>query len=76
MRGTYPEIRGTYSDLLRPGPSGYFAYRPSSDDTLDDNDDDNPCSSDVDYRAFLVTSCLFRVRACSWQCGGQGFESP
>ena len=46
------------------------------DDNSDDNRDDNCFIHDAIYRGKLVLSCLVTASACSWQCGGQGFESP
>jgi hypothetical protein len=46
----------------------------------DDNSDDNPdysCTPDNAHNCpKTVLSCLVTHSACSWQCGGQGFESP
>ena len=47
-----------------------------SDDNPDDNADDTHSFDGAAYKAFLMKSLLFRARACCWQCGGQGFESP
>ena len=47
-----------------------------SDDNPDDNADDTRSLDGAAYKAFLMKPCLFRACACSWQCGGQGFESP
>jgi hypothetical protein len=46
------------------------------DDNPDDNRDD---SGSLNYHCYCRTTslwCLVLVRARSWQCGGQGFESP
>ena len=51
-------------------------FRTVSDDSLDDNCDDSCCPSDAAYRTMCSRSCLVTVSARSWQCGGQGFESP
>jgi hypothetical protein len=47
-----------------------------SDDSFDDNHDDNCFLNHHPYTAEPPASCLFTVPAWSWQCGGQGFESP
>jgi hypothetical protein len=49
---------------------------PRSDDNLDDNCDDSCCPSDAPYTTICARSCLVTASARSWQCGGQGFESP
>ena len=48
----------------------------SGDDDFDDNPDDSYASKHTHYSRILAVSCLFRGYARSWQCGGQGFESP
>ena len=47
-----------------------------SDDSFDDNPDDSYALYDANYSPKMGLNCLFRASACSWQCGGQGFESP
>jgi hypothetical protein len=56
-----------------------FARRASqlpNDDSSDDNRDDSGHLNYVPYSAKMHVSCLVTSPACSWQCGGQGFESP
>jgi hypothetical protein len=46
------------------------------DDSFDDNRDDS-YSVSVDISSLKSPlSCLVMAFAYSWQCGGQGFESP
>ena len=47
-----------------------------SDDNFDDNPDDSYYLYNTNYSPKMPLNCLFRGCACSWQCGGQGFESP
>ena len=51
-------------------------FHARADDDFDDNPDDSYHSNHTHYSPILAVSCLFRGCACSWQCGGQGFESP
>jgi hypothetical protein len=56
-----------------------FVRRPSqlpNNDSSDDNRDDSGPLSYVPYSPKMHVSCLITAPACSWQCGGQGFESP
>jgi hypothetical protein len=56
-----------------------FPRRPShlpNDDSSDDNRDDSGPVNYVPYSPKMRVSCLVTAPACSWQCGGQGFESP
>ena len=46
------------------------------DDNSDDNLDDIGPSNHHRYIPEMRLSSLFTAHACSWQCGGQGFESP
>jgi hypothetical protein len=46
------------------------------DDNRDDNRDDSGPLNYVPYSPKMHVSCLVTAPACSWQCGGQGFESP
>jgi hypothetical protein len=46
------------------------------DDNSDDNGDDSYCPNHDTYTTIANLSCLFTASARSWQCGGQGFESP
>jgi len=48
----------------------------ATDDSSDDNREDNRMPNCTDNTAVSDLSCLFRRFAWSWQCGGQGFESP
>jgi hypothetical protein len=49
---------------------------PHVDHRFDDNADDS-CALNYAYNtAFGLLNSLFSDPACSWQCGGQGFESP
>jgi hypothetical protein len=48
----------------------------ATDDFLDDNADDSCLPNYVAYAAIRDLSPLVTDSACSWQCGGQGFESP
>jgi len=58
--------------------SGVFDIRVdwSVDDIGDDNRDDNYSLYDCSYSPKSLLSRLVRTPARSWQCGGQGFESP
>jgi hypothetical protein len=52
------------------------ASRPLADHISDDNGDDS-CAQDYAHNSVLwLTRGLFARAAWSWQCGGQGFESP
>ena len=62
------ELKQSLSEALR--------HPPMFDDNPDDNADDTHSFDGAAYKAFLMKSLLFRARACCWQCGGQGFESP
>jgi hypothetical protein len=56
-----------------------FAPRRSqlrNDDSSDDNRDDTGPLNYVPYGPKMHVSCLVSDPARSWQCGGQGFESP
>jgi hypothetical protein len=46
------------------------------DDSSDDNPDDSEPLNYADDSAKRRSLCLVRTPARSWQCGGQGFESP
>lgn len=46
------------------------------DDNFDDNRDDSYCRYDNIYSLKSLLSRLVTTPACSWQCGGHGFESP
>ena len=46
------------------------------DDSSDDNGDNNGFPNQHRYGPKTSLSCLARSSARSWQCGGQGFESP
>jgi hypothetical protein len=48
----------------------------SNDDSSDDNRDDTGPLNYAPYSPKIHLSCLVMAPACSWQCGGQGFESP
>jgi hypothetical protein len=48
----------------------------SVDDNLDDNCDDNYSLNYGNYSPKSLLSCQVTAPARSWQCGGQGFESP
>ena len=48
----------------------------SADDSLDDNRDDNYSPNYGNYSPKSLLSRLVTAPARSWQCGGQGFESP
>jgi hypothetical protein len=52
------------------------SFGPLSDDNSDDNADDSCCLNHVAYTTMRGPSRLVTVSARSWQCGGQGFESP
>jgi len=59
----------------REGASALSPLEPSGT-TFDDNADDS-CTLGYAYHAtYWLLNSLFTVAACSWQCGGQGFESP
>jgi hypothetical protein len=64
--------------ICRPRSAGTAETRrnPRSDDSLDDNCDDSFCPSDAAHTTICGRSCLVTASARSWQCGGQGFESP
>ena len=47
-----------------------------ADDDFDDNPDDSYSLRNTNYRPKMTLNCLFSGYACSWQCGGQGFEFP
>ena len=49
---------------------------PSADHSFDDNADDSCAPNYAHDTAFRLLNSLFSDPACSWQCGGQGFESP
>jgi hypothetical protein len=46
-----------------------------NDDSADDRDDSAPLNY-VPYSPKMHVSFLVTASASSWQCGGQGFESP
>jgi hypothetical protein len=46
------------------------------DYSCDDNRDDNGSLNHHRYSPLMHLSCLVTAPARSWQCGGQGFESP
>jgi hypothetical protein len=46
------------------------------DHSSDDNADDSRAPNYVHDAACRLLNTLFKVAACSWQCGDQGFESP
>jgi hypothetical protein len=48
----------------------------SNDDSFDDNRDDCGPLNYTPYSPKMHLSCLITAPARSWQCGGQGFESP
>ena len=50
--------------------------RPIDDDNSDDNPDDSCTLNDGHDCPITGLSCLVTTPALSWQCGGQGFESP
>jgi hypothetical protein len=52
------------------------SFGPLFDDNSDDNADDSCCLNHVAYTTMRGPSRLVTVSARSWQCGGQGFESP
>jgi hypothetical protein len=47
-----------------------------ADDISDDNPDDSCTSNYAHDSAKTALSCLVTRSARSWQCGGQGLESP
>jgi hypothetical protein len=47
-----------------------------ADDDSDDNPDDSCTPNNAHDCTKMVVSCLITAPARSWQCGGQGFESP
>jgi hypothetical protein len=51
-------------------------FRGVYDDDSDDNADDSCPTNYFHNTAFRLLNCLFTLLARSWQCGGQGFESP
>jgi hypothetical protein len=46
------------------------------DDSSDDNFDDSCVLNYADNTPIRLLKALFEPCAWSWQCGGQGFESP
>lgn len=68
----------TIAELHASGAATFRAQAraPERDDDSDDNPDDSYHSNHTHYSPILAVSCLFRGYARSWQCGGQGFESP
>ena len=61
----------------RHGEHGLRLTNPNRLTTVSDDNRDDSYSLSVDiYSLNVVLSCLVRAPACSWQCGGQGFESP
>jgi hypothetical protein len=46
------------------------------DDSCDDNRDDSGSLNHHRYSSKMHVSCVVTAPARSWQCGGQGFESP
>jgi hypothetical protein len=72
--GLASDLRGVCrreSRALRSDTFYRFRY-----DNSDDNRDDNCSPNNRGYRAVSGVSCLVVSPARSWQCGGQGFESP
>jgi hypothetical protein len=53
-----------------------FCFTGRAYDISDDNADDSCTRNYVHNRAFRLLNSLFSALARSWQCGGQGFESP
>jgi hypothetical protein len=47
-----------------------------ADHISDDNADDSHAPNYAHNICFRTVSYLFSALARSWQCGGQGFESP
>jgi hypothetical protein len=47
-----------------------------ADHSFDDNADDTCASNYANNTAYGLLNGQFTAPACSWQCGGQGFESP
>jgi hypothetical protein len=60
-----------YEDAVGVRSSG-----PRADNNSDDNTGDKCCLNHVTYTTIRGLTCLFTRSARSWQCGGQGFESP
>lgn len=59
-----------------PMSSSRHPRRNIADDNCDDNPDDSCTPNNAHDNAKMVLSCLVVYFARSWQCGGQGFESP
>jgi hypothetical protein len=53
-----------------------FTNRCPADDNFDDNRDDSCAYNAAAYSPKVLVNRLVRSAARSWQCGGQGFESP
>jgi hypothetical protein len=64
-----------YTDDIEHDVAG-FPGSWSVDDSLDDNGHDNYSLNCGNYSSKSLLSCLVTAPARSWQCGGQGFESP
>jgi hypothetical protein len=58
------------------GDFARLSHQSVVDDNRDDNRDDSYSLNADIYRPDSLLSCLVSTPACSWQCGGQGFESP
>jgi hypothetical protein len=61
---------------MRDSPQQHPGGLRRIDDTFDDNRDDNGLHNYVAYTAKPQLKRLNTAPARSWQCGGQGFESP
>jgi len=67
---------GSRLAAFRWPPSGALRRPSVFDDIVDDNTDDSHYRHGPDCRASRAATSLIGTRACCWQCGGQGFESP
>ena len=74
----FMSCRSQHSGLSRPHVAHRSGTRTASpgDDNFDDNRDDNWPPNYVAYTAKCQLNGLITALARSWQCGGQGFESP
>ena len=57
-------------------PTGSTNRHCPADDNFDDNRDDSCAYNAAAYSLKFLVNRLVVPLACSWQCGGQGFESP
>jgi hypothetical protein len=72
------DIAFTFIDYERDwdGVANTLAWSQRVNWSGDDNLDDNYSLNYRNYRPISPLSCLVTAPARSWQCGGQGFESP